>query len=94
MYRRIPGLTMRTRFFGEPVQMGVKKLQAIPSSYIITTRVEIALAFRKSFGETSFHVQKKILMLVFEAALSSSFHLCLSFCKTKISMLTMGKGLA
>ena len=63
----------------------LKKLQAIPSSYIITTRVEIALAFRKGFGETSFHVRKKLLMLVFEAALSKSFHLCLSFCKTKIS---------
>ena len=96
VYGRIPGLTIRTHFFGEPVQCrwALKKLQAMPSSYIITTRVEIALAFRKGFGETSFHVRKKILMLVFEAAWSRSFHLCLSLCKTKISMLTMGKGLA
>ena len=68
MYGRIPGLTIRTHFYSEPVQMGVGKAPGYPSSYIITTRVEIALAFRKGFGETSFHVRKKILMLVFEAA--------------------------
>ena len=88
MYGRIPGLTIRTHFFGEPVQCrwALKKLQAIHCSYIITTRVEIALAFRKGFGETSFHVRKKLLMHVFEAASPNSFHLCLSFCETKISI--------
>ena len=94
VYGRIPGLTIRTHFYSEPVQMGVEKAPGYSQLLYNSTRVEIALAFRKGFGETSFHVRKKILMLVFEAAWSRSFHLCLSLCKTKISMLTMGKGLA